>query len=484
MAIEELIEITVDMIKPPRRNRHREHTEDSIPELEHAVDELKSLACATKTRMLSLAVSYTLCEAQEALNSLTAPYFHQSHAWGIDEASLSDVQASVASFRRLGHFGLAYVLHIKMLHNDVALTSDEEENLHFCKKRFAEQLQILFNRNYLPIPSRFTGCQLFTPRILVRVPSFAKEILRDDRPDFLGRSRFHILADASISSRPLESLNTIHANSPSLSAIFGRWSPHTVNTTDVLGRTAVHLAVRHCLVSSVMRLGVVGADLHQTCLNGLSLFHIAACHGHTSMIQHLVNNQLYQHEIDRRDQIYRTPFWYAARGSHFDVMDALASGLLAAQVNTEHEDLHNHSPLAIAARDGRADVLSHLFQLRNQPWNTSVLTPSTNEHYIFSYAVQSKDPRCIKLVRQHRNWKYGDEVWQKAMDYADKEHDEALRAELQSLYRSDIPPPPPPGNLTSTLHDPFGQAYYATTLSALTSSGPWLEFSQNVPTWP
>jgi hypothetical protein len=487
MALQETIEIAVDMFQPPRRNPEREQTEEKIPVLQAAIHEFKTLLHAVKARMLSVGDGKTFCHAQEALSSLATPSFHQSLTWGIDEVSIGEVRASVASFHELGHPGLAYVMYIKLLQNGGILTQDDERRLMACKDLFAEDLKSLFREGHLDNTSHLLECQLFTPRKLVRRVIFAQAILRDDRPDYLGRSSSHILADADIpvrwsSSCAEQPWKALRFECPSLFLVSNRQNPQNINRADILHRTALHIAVRQRHISSVMTLSMVGADMHRTCLHGLTLLHIAACHGHTDMLQRLVENPHYHHTLAWLDDLYRTPYWYAARGSHLDLIDHLTSPTMANQINMEHEDIYGHSPLAIAARDGCAKALNHLLQLRNTIRNISSTSPlPSNEHLVYVYAIQSKNSRCIELVRKHRKWKHGDETWRRAMQYAMSHNDGALQTELQDLYKYDIQSPT--SNTSGTVQDVSGQLHFATDLSVLTSSGPWLGLMQSNPNW-
>lgn len=477
MAIGELIAIAIDTIRPPQRNSAREDQEDDIPELRYTIDLFKNLSRAARARMLRLGTSTTLCQAQEALLQLGRPFFQDKLSWGSDEPSLDEMRANVLDFHNKGHFGLAYILQIKLLQAGVNMSQQEEEDLLACRRHFTDNLRLLYSQADLPALPHLRGCLVFMPRILIRIPTFAREILRDDRPDWLGRQSFQALSDAGLSIKWTSTHATqfwreVHFECDELSLVSKTWFLQAINSADTLGRTALHLAVRHGIVCSAMTLVAVGADMHMTCLNGLNLLHIAACQGNTKMIRHLIDNDAYHFELDRMDRAYRTPFWYAARGSHMDALNALTAKPLRGQVNVEHEDLCGHSALAIAARDGRSDVLDRLFRLRNRVLNADVLAPPPNEYLVFVYAVQSRNARCIELVREHRTWRYGDDIWRKAMEYANLQKDDTVRAELQSLYRSDSM-----HDLSRTLQEPCSETYPLTDLSVLMTSAPWMQLA-------
>lgn len=154
----------------------------------------------------------------------------------------------------------------------------------------------------------------------------------------------------------------------------------------------------------------------------------------------------YLHQLDELDGLWRTPFWYAARSSHFKVMTLLAKSVsletsstqfTTAWVNTEHADARGHSALATAARDGRVDVLTFLLGLRSKTWNPLLEHLMPNEHLLLAYAVQSRNRECINLVLAQRQWRFGGRVFNRAMAYADQNHDKSLRDELLNLYKFD-----------------------------------------------
>lgn len=477
MVIAELIAIAIDIVRPPQRNSAREDREDDLPELRHNIGLFKDLSRVARARMLHLGISTTLCRAQEALLYLRRPFFQSQLSWGSEEPSLDEMRANVLDFHNKGHYGLAYILQIKMLQAGVDMMQQEEEDLLACRRHFTDDLRLLYSQANLPAPTHLRECLVFMPRILIRLPTFAKEILRDDRPDWLGRQSFQALSDAGLSikwtsAHVTQSWRDVHFECDDLSLVSKTWFLQAINSADTLGRTALHVAVRHGLICSAMTLVAAGADMHVTCLNGLNLLHIAACQGNTEMIRHLIDNDAYRFELDRMDRAYRTPFWYAARGSHMNALNALTARPLRGQVNVEHEDLCGHSALAIAARDGRSDVLDRLFRLRNRVLNAEVLAPPPNEYLVFVYAVLSRNARCIELVREHRTWRYGDDIWRKAMEFANLHRDDTLRAELQSLYRTDSM-----HDLSRTLREPRSETYPLTDLSVLMASTPWVQLA-------
>ena len=473
MVIKDMIDIAVDMLRPHQRDAAREHTEDCMPMLEQAVADFKALAYEVRTSMLALSGGVTFARAQDAVNALATPYFCLEFTWGVDQTSLEATRASIASFYNTNHFGLVYVLQTKLLQAGVQPTRDEVERLLLCKHHFMQELDNLIACGHLPFSftPHWRQCQMFAPRELVRVPAVANHILNDRRPDFLGRFSFHILSDAGAnitweSSSQGNPGKSVYFLSNDLGPCV-EWPIQAMDSIDILGRTALHIAVRQGNISSVMALSRAGANMHRLCLNGLSLLHIAACHGHTTVVRHLVDKMHYAecggqchtskeqcqeckvrylHQLDELDGLWRTPFWYAARGSHFKVMTLFIKGVslkispkqfIPAWVNIEHADARGHNALATAARDGRVDVLTFLLGLRSKTWNPLLEHLMPNEHLLLAYAVQSRNRECIKLVLAQRQWRFGGRVFDRAMAYANQNHDKPLRDELLNLYKFD-----------------------------------------------
>ncbi|KAF9693675.1 hypothetical protein EKO04_008131 [Ascochyta lentis] len=265
MAMKDMIDMAVSMLRPHRRNAAREHTEDHMPTLEEAIITFKDLACKVRSNMLALSGSVAFANAQDALNALVAPYFRPELTWGVDQGSLEATRTTITSFYDSGHLGLVYVLQAKLLQAGVPPNQDE------------------------------------IARLL------------------------------------------------------------------------------------------------------------------------LYNEVQYLYQLDELDGLGRTPFWYAARGSHFEVMEFLTVG-----VNLK---VSPELPLATAARDGRVDVLKFLFGLRNKTWIPLPEHLMPNEHLLLAYAVQSKNRKCIELVLAQRQWRFGGRVFDRAKAYADQNLDEPLQDE-------------------------------------------------------
>jgi hypothetical protein len=469
MAIKDMIEMAVVMLRPYQRHPTRELTEDSVPALWQVVQHFKALAYQVRKSMLSAGGGEPFVRAQDAINALATPYFLPEFTWGIDSFSLEDTRASLTQFFNEGHYSLVYVMQVKLLQVGVPPTSDEVTCLLQCKQHFMQQLDDVMTSGNLTfaLPSQWSGCQMFAPRELVRLPVMAMHILNEGRPDILGRHSFHILSDAGVSITWERSGNYVRFLAKDGAEDIGAtvWPIEALDSQDILGRTALHIAVRQGSINSVNALSGSGADMRRPCLIGLSLLHIAACHGHANIVHHLIDKMHY-HEcvadcytstdtcqeiktryflsIDELDELGRSPLWYAARASHFEVMTILVTRVdirvapgqrTVIVANPELPDSYGQPAASIAARDGRVDVLKYLLGLRGKSWSP-VLEPSMiNEYLLLSYAVQSRNRECVKMVLAQRQWRFGGPVFIRALEYADRHSD--LRSQLLNHYRPD-----------------------------------------------
>ncbi|KAJ4405251.1 hypothetical protein N0V91_005411 [Didymella pomorum] len=145
----------------------------------------------------------------------------------------------------------------------------------------------------------------------------------------------------------------------------------------------------------------------------------------------------YLPSIDPLDGLRRSPLWYAARGSHFEVMSILVKRV-SIRVTSEQRtviraepellDSYGQTAASTAARDGRVNDLRYLLGLRGKSWSPLLEPLMINEHLLLAYAVQSRNRECVKLVLAQRQWRFGGPVFTRAMDYANRNFDEDLRS--------------------------------------------------------
>lgn len=450
MAVKEMTDMAVIMSRPSRRDVMRKQIEERIPVLQLAINEFKSSARVIRERMLSVSGGILFARAQDALSISTVPCILSRYAWGVDQMSLDETRAIIRYFWGLGYHSIAYVLLTVLSQINLALTQEDVAYLIWCKHGFVKEVEDCGPHNLVTqLLPRWKDCQLFSPKAITCVPKIAKLILEDDRPDILGRMNFHILADAG-NSILWKGLDRNRSHQVARFEIEGigtsaKCSVETINCADILGRSALHIAVSQGDIGTVNTLMQHGADMHQLCLNNLSLLHIAACQGHFHLVRHLASSNSryedqvqYLYDIDQLDGQNRTPLWYAARGSHMKIVRYLAvcdSPPHAASrlANVEHEDENGHSALAIAARDGRANVLEYLLGLRKIRGQSVSAEYSSHEYLLLAYALQSGSSECIQLVHRHREWGPGDTPFHDAWRHGVSNGDKLLLHHLNNL---------------------------------------------------
>ena len=159
----------------------------------------------------------------------------------------------------------------------------------------------------------------------------------------------------------------------------------------------------------------------------------------------LLSDRWYFHELNHCDDLGRIPFWYAARAVQFGMMDMLAPDFDTQYVdvkdcNPNQHDCHGHSALAIAAHNGRADVLAYLLNLRLRRYHANPvgsMIHEESEHFLLAFAVKSNNKECIDLILQNRTWNYGTLVYKRARAYALESKDQQLQTRLLMIYKED-----------------------------------------------
>ncbi|KAF3032406.1 hypothetical protein E8E11_002286 [Didymella keratinophila] len=342
MAAEELIRLATALIKPYRRERTLEKTTDALPQLINTLNTLKDAIRGVGTKIREVGSGYMSLRAH---NALSACYFHSNITWGDDETSVKICKDEIAYFQQLGYGTFAYVLQISLMQQQIPMSSGELHDLASNRASFATDIDLYIYSGQITSLLQFIGHQPFTPQELLHIPAVLAAVKADGRPDYLGRSISQIMYDAAVPTS------------------WGKDLQHS----DKLGRTALHQALQKCDTTTVYLLLKLGASFGQRCLNGLSPLHISACQGHLDMVKHFLNRTKCMADV--HDDFLRTPFYYAAKSSHFELMAMLAA---RPDVDIDAKDIHELSPLAVAARDGRAKVVKHILKLRSDKWELGV----------------------------------------------------------------------------------------------------------------
>ncbi|KAJ8114545.1 hypothetical protein OPT61_g3603 [Boeremia exigua] len=399
MCIEELVNLITDMIHPFQRDLQRESREDNLPELSTAVDCLKQDARLVNLKMIAAARQATKETFLLAQNALNTHCFRRNLSWGVDHTSVAECRSSITQFQQLGHTSFAYVLQVRLLQENIALSDVELKAMNYSRNEFVMEA----DRYFKLLPPRFEGRQMFTPKELVRIPVFAEAVSADGRPDYLGRSVAQIMFDAGVSTV---------------------WPSDAIRYRDVLGRTALHQAAHRQDVHTLELLLNGSVDLGQCCLNKLSLLHIAACQGHTKMVRLLIARAPCL--VDLPDGAGRTPFWYAARSNRLGVMKLFSS---REDVNLDHRDFRQLSASAVAARDGRYELLGSLLRMKSDRIKKGIAPEAERsvDHLPLLLASQARRTDCLRLILELRSWKAGDAEYSRLLEAAEHWQDEKLK---------------------------------------------------------
>lgn len=410
MAVEELLNLTTDMVRPFQRHPKRESSGDSIAELVLAVDGLKRIARLFNSKMREAVALISGTMFSDAQNALITLYFRRDLSWGTDHSSVAECCRTITQFQQLGHTSLAYVLQIRLLQAGIALSEADVKIMVNFRHDFVLEVDKFLNT----VPPCLKGYQMFMPKEVVRIPCFAAAICADDRPDYLGRSVTQVMIDAGA---PIE------------------YPTHLINHSDALGRTILHQAVHRGDVSTVRELLRRRPDLDRdrTCLNKLSLLHIAACRGHMTMVDYLLIQA--PRLLNMPDGAGRTPFWYAARSSHFIVIKRLGRD---PRVDIDQKDDDGLSPTAVAARDGRHELLGQLLKLRSERRQAGTMSGEASvDHWPLLLASHAKHTECVDLILTQRSWTPGDTEYYRLLGLAKKYNDFILKGKVQAMMFGD-----------------------------------------------
>ena len=135
--------------------------------------------------------------------------------------------------------------------------------------------------------------------------------------------------------------------------------PYNSNIRDGFGRSSLLWAAsfghRGTLTYLLSRIPATSTDQDT---HGSIAVGVAASKGHLRMLEHLIK---YRFEIDKPDTMGRSPFWYASRGSHRDVMKLLEEQ----GANVDRPDNAGMTPLFMAAHNGCTDIVEYLLSLNH-----------------------------------------------------------------------------------------------------------------------
>ncbi|KAJ4987050.1 hypothetical protein SVAN01_07466 [Stagonosporopsis vannaccii] len=412
MAIQEASELSSNILRCPSSEPWLGEHYGNPSEIVPAIEDLQCFHRQLSSHILAAGADITAWYAQHAL---ATHQFYRRLSWPADHVLIENCVATIQHFQSLGHTSIAHILHIRLLQAGVTLDEAEMEVVHHCWERFMNSATRYICDTQIEIPSRMRSCQIFTPRELLRIPKIASKITADTRFDLLGRTGFHILADAGIAVQ---------------------WPRLQVNQADLLGRTALHQALCQRDAAAVCQIIYQGANLKLLCPNGISALHIAGCRGQVKIVKWLA--QSLPELVDKPDASGRSPFWYATKSSHLGVMKLLATTY---GVNIAQRDSYGHSAFAAAANDGRIDVLGYLLKTdsdrQKRPGSVSIATPHLIDHTPLLLASKNGNQDCVTLILEHRSWKAGDNEFDNVKNLAEQHGDSYLLERLDLLWTVD-----------------------------------------------
>lgn len=394
------------MVGPFQRHLRRESLEDKLPELSTAIDLLKNEAELVNARMIQMAIKHSGPALMLAQNTLATLYFRQNMTWGVDTIAVRRCRDTVSHLHQEGHSGLVYVILVRLLQENIELSNCELEIMASARSDFAAKVDHYF-KSY---PSCLGGRQVFMPRELVRIPAFAQALSDDGRLDYLGRSVCQIKYDADVSVT---------------------WPQDALLHKDILGRTPLHQAIQRRDIRTVRLFLESRVDLSQRSLNKLSVLHIAACQGHTKMVELLVRHA--PNLASTLDATGRTPFWYAARGCHLGVMKLFST---RPDINVDQKDDYGLSPAAVAARDGRYELLRSLLRMKSERVKAGIAlaVERSIDHTPLLLASQSLHKDCVEVILQYKSWEFGDNDYEVTLAAAHHMRLHQLINTLQTLF--------------------------------------------------
>jgi ankyrin repeat protein len=444
MAIEELISLATDLVKPFINDPRYLEPRDCMPIMKSLATELRNFATNLESRALQLCAGPAVSRAQAALRN---KLFVQRSTWASDPSTLQKIYDNIASWDALDYPGLSHALQMRFFLEQPKRVVQNVDSFLSSREHFLSATAELFGHLPIEIPTTVKHSQMFVPSSFSRVPLISTRLKQRKAPDCLGRSMSQILYDAG--SWP-------------------KWSTEDIHNPDVLGRTGLYLACRDRNLEAVYDLLVKHASLNIRAANGLwpldiaiisgdttimktiwketakkspddrydvsldvscrsplmwaafrgnepfvryihthpnkhpnkaalfdghecSAIGLAAMQGHLNVVKYLSGLG----SCDIPDRSGRSPFWYAAANSHRHIMGYLQYK----KAFVDRADNEGLTPLAIAAMRGHAEVVSDLLD-QNSPYAADInVYASTNSGSTpLQLAASSRQWKCVRLL--------------------------------------------------------------------------------------
>ncbi|ORY18625.1 ankyrin repeat-containing domain protein [Clohesyomyces aquaticus] len=451
MAVDELKELSYDMGKPFRYDPcHLRYTRH--------LDQL----CSEYTRFIQVLqreISQTFSLPPIVLDVVMAGHTISKNVSGIpDPAQLEEELQEIDKHLETGNSELAYMLQLRRLHAYPKQIDKELSRLEGCQTQYLASCKEILESESLKgyVPSALVS-PVFLPSPLLRNQNFkwfADRTLHGAITlDCLGRTFSHMLADAGLDpywskedfkhrdalgrtgiyfdcrrGKPI-SLNNLFglgevlqqqtvAGLPPLcvAASMGYTSlcrqiwDHTASTRDegsrdkykrtalawavLCGNGSARQATFDFFCDRMRLVAEAAADV------GNDPAGLAAVLGYIEIIKSLLARKL---PIDTPDKAGRTPFWYAAQGSHLPILEFLAD-----YVDTDHRDKEGRSPLAEAARKGSSEAVRFLLGLNRYDSGGSAtklkVDPNSRDNggnIPLILAASGGHSSCVKLLARY-----------------------------------------------------------------------------------
>lgn len=270
----------------------------------------------------------------------------------VDAESLQAVRHGIIALLNAKRYGRAYIAQLDLITRYPEYVTDGDLlQLEQSKTSFLSEPS-LFQVMEEHAPETLKSVSLFLPllsrEILQRRPFKTLLVLSDKirKHDFsgtkgqdcLGRSSYHVLADAGIQRR---------------------WHVLRINHQDILGRTALYFACRDGDERRITGLISSGANILLQTVTGLTPLHIAAAMGYNSACRLLwdaYGGGPLQHVVIYRDCTGCTPLLCAASTGRHETVRFFCEQV---HMNSplDYTDQHGNSALGLAVRAGNVTTV-------------------------------------------------------------------------------------------------------------------------------
>ena len=355
MALEEMIHLAHAMTKPFINDPRFPILRHCMPQVYQLENDFKSFVRELRSEASRLDhgdLSTVLYNAQSVLDD---DLFRRKFAWSSSE-QLCEEMNDIIIFE---HIGVAHVRQTKLFLEYPAAAMTQSRSFIEVRTKFLREFDSLLRQLGHKVPKTFRGSQLFLPTQLIKVPEIRAHFTKSELPDCLGRMITHMLVDAGCSNA---------------------WQAAHIDSSDILGRTALYYACRDHDVSNAEKLLSDGARLDIPATNGLLPIHLAAISGakyqrvkisgaktseplsFCEMIsEKWVNRTGHHYNVSIPDGSGRSAFLWAAFFGHRSTLEFICS---RSPASLTYRDSHGSTAASLAVINGHMHILKWLIQHR------------------------------------------------------------------------------------------------------------------------